>query len=242
MKFNLKTLLSFYSVTFLQESADGALPSESPGGPTINPSGVGLRPASRSLSQEKVKGQATSDTSGLSFSALSESASLVSSLVSRLKQRLTTDGSILFKMTWKEKATPSGRSVYLLRASAHRTSGKGCGSWPTPTKTDSVRAPSENFTTTNITLNHAAILSAWPTPTTRDFRDGGECKNVEVKSILGRVVWLVSGATPSGSPAATEKKDRLNPQFSRWLMGYPDEWANSAPTETPSSRKSVRNS
>ncbi|MGO4151451.1 hypothetical protein [Cupriavidus sp. YAF13] len=36
--------------------------------------------------------------------------------------------------------------------------------WPTPTQMDSVRQPSQNFTTTNITLNHAVVLSGWPTP------------------------------------------------------------------------------
>jgi site-specific DNA-cytosine methylase len=47
-----------------------------------------------------------------------------SSLVSKLKQRLTTDGSTLFNLTWREKATPAGRLVYRLRASGRRTSDK----------------------------------------------------------------------------------------------------------------------
>ncbi|MFC5428061.1 hypothetical protein ACFPTO_04440 [Paraburkholderia denitrificans] len=41
-------------------------------------------------------------------------------------------GSTLFTLTWKERATPSGRSISALRASVRRTSGSGCGSWPTP--------------------------------------------------------------------------------------------------------------
>jgi DNA (cytosine-5)-methyltransferase 1 len=48
-----------------------------------------------------------------------------SSLVSKLKQRLTTDGSILFNLIWKAKATPAGRQVYRLRASGRRTLDKG---------------------------------------------------------------------------------------------------------------------
>lgn len=38
--------------------------------------------------------------------------------------------------------------------------------WPTTTSTDAVRCPSEEFTTPNITLNHAAVLAGWNTPDT----------------------------------------------------------------------------
>jgi hypothetical protein len=48
-----------------------------------------------------------------------------------------------------------------------------CG-WPTPTRTDSVRTPSQNFTTHNITLNHAALFSGWPTPQASDSTGGGQ--------------------------------------------------------------------
>ncbi|GAB7525367.1 hypothetical protein PBS_43560 [Paraburkholderia sp. 2C] len=33
-------------------------------------------------------------------------------------------------------------------------------------------------------------LSSWPTPTTRDHKDGSECANVSLNALLGRVVWL----------------------------------------------------
>ena len=83
-------------------------------------------------------GCATSGTYGRTGSISSSSAALRSSLVSRLKQRLDTGGSILFKLTWKDAATPSGMPVSRLRASAHRTSDSGCGSWPTPQTFDHV--------------------------------------------------------------------------------------------------------
>ena len=40
--------------------------------------------------------------------------------------------------------------------------------WPTPTQTDSLRRPGKNFTSKNITLNHAAVMAGWPTPVAND--------------------------------------------------------------------------
>lgn len=36
----------------------------------------------------------------------------------------------------------------------------------------------------------------WPTPTTRDHKDGSECANVPLNSLLGRVAWLAGWTTP----------------------------------------------
>lgn len=41
--------------------------------------------------------------------------------------------------------------------------------WPTPTQTDAVRSPSQDFTTPNLTLNHAGVLAGWPTPAAQEF-------------------------------------------------------------------------
>jgi hypothetical protein len=40
---------------------------------------------------------------------------------------------------------------------------------------------------------------------------------------------VVSGLTSNGSPAGTEKPGQLNPAFSLWLQGFPEEWGDYAP-------------
>ena len=41
--------------------------------------------------------------------------------------------------------------------------------------------------------------TGWPTPTTRDWKDGAECENVSINSLLGRAVWLAGWPTPQTS-------------------------------------------
>ncbi len=120
------------SATSLPDSAAGVTPCALPDGPRTDLFGQVVARANPSAQPAAVAASPTNVTSGLPGSTSSASADLTLSLVSKLKQRLTTDGSILFKLTWREKVTPAGRLVSLLRASARRTSGNDCGSWLTP--------------------------------------------------------------------------------------------------------------
>ena len=221
------------------------------------------------------KAQTTSVTCGPSGLSSLSSADLTLSLGNKLKARLSTDGSTLFNLTWKEKVTALGLPVSLLRGSAHRISDTDCTSWPTPT-VDSASNRTTPYAQGGLPLTVAANLASWPTPSStvieakskppimshrkptdpqigladvvvhlaswptplradgRGSAGAAKHKNSE----LPNAVRLVSGPTPIGSTAKTEKPAQLNPAHSRWLMGLPPEWDVCAPTATPSSRKS----
>ena len=174
---NFKNLLN---VTSSQGSASGVTHSDPQGGKTTDQSGQDLVRANLSAEQAIKKGLLTSGTSGLIGSTSSNSANLQRSLENRLRRKTDLVGSTLYKLTWKERTTPSGLSISALRASAHRTSGKDSGSWQT---------------------------NGWATPTTRDGKggyQGGRIRNGKISTDTLDVTAQLSGwATPTSMTGGT---------------------------------------
>jgi len=110
--------------------------------------------------------------------------------------------------------------------------------WPTPTTDDA-----NNVTRDSGEFKSLARTSGWATPCTpRDndsdysaFRWNPNKKQDDPNTqLLGRTTPL--------SSVPMEKRGALNPEFVRWLMGYPAAWGSCAATATQSSRKSRRRS
>nr|WP_313014575.1 hypothetical protein [Brevundimonas sp.] len=82
-----------------------------------------------------------------------------------------TDSLRLSSRHWKEWVTAL-RLEYSQRAAPEpATSASAFSSWPTATVMDHARSPGADFTTTNITLNHA--IATWSTPRATDGEKGG---------------------------------------------------------------------
>ena len=177
---DLTTSLDTPSATFLQGSESGHTHSGSPDGPTTGPSGQAHRLGSLSAQQAKDLGLLTSGTYGRRSSISSMSAALTRSLESRLRARTRSLGSTMYGMTWKERATPSGRSISALRASVRRISVSDSSSsvteasaspWVTPSARDWKDTPGmaterEDGRSRLDQLPRQANLAAWPSPTT----------------------------------------------------------------------------
>lgn len=158
------TLPASRSATSSPASASGATRFGAPAGQMIDLFGPVPVRANLSARQAKELGLMTSGTYGRTSIGSSASAALQLSMESRLRAQMSGLGSTLYKLTWKAWTTPSGPVRFRLRASARRTSGTGSSGWPAPTATDALRCPAADFTTANITLNHAAVLAGWGTP------------------------------------------------------------------------------
>lgn len=225
------------SATFLPGSACGPTLSDSQDGRMTVRCGPDRVLASLSPRQAEERGLLTSGTYSRTGSISSMSASLQSSLASRLQARTGSDGSILYKLTWKERVTPSGRLICALRASRLRISGNGSGSsrkgWATPSQRDfKSEEATDEFNAKRWAhsrgkpLSAEATLAGWVSPTAQDHSRGGkEARPHDTGVPLSQQEVIAGWPTPmAGTPAQNGNNPAGNNDSSRRtvaLAGWP---------------------
>lgn len=200
---------------------DGVTPCALPDGLTSEPSGPAVARVSRSRPADRGLAPTIRAIFGLRGSASSMSAALQRSLVNRLRASQALRGSIVFTLTWKERTTPSGRVISLLRASARRTAASGYGSWPTPLVNDTNGSGYAYGSPTNrdmisLKLCGAVKLAAWPTVKSADADRGGDPRRFRGeqsqngrRSNLVDAVCLASWNTPTADEAGGTPDDMV---------------------------------
>ena len=197
-------------------SASGLTHCEGPDGQMRIPCGQGHARVSHSVQPDGSAASTISVISGPHGSGSSESVSLTSSLASRLRAALGSRGSTLFRLTWKERHTPSGRSIPALRASARRTSDSDSTSWPSPVSEDAESGARHGYMQAGnqgTTLLDAARLASWPSPTAENFEgdpmllEARRARMAEAQGnngfglTLGNAAQLAAWATPKTTDA-----------------------------------------
>jgi len=187
--------------------------------------------ANLSPRQAEEKGLLTSGTYGPTTTISSESAALGKSLLSRFQAKTDLLGSILYKLTWKERTTPIGRSIVALRASGHRTSGRGnmvladaLKGWNTAKATDgSNGGPNQ----AGGLLPADASLSGWITASARDWkntagmateRPDGRSRIDQLPRQVQMTGWPTANA--SNGSGGGQAKRALNPDRSNDLNDF----------------------
>jgi hypothetical protein len=176
-----------------------------------------------------------------------------------VRRRLGKFGSIECELTWKDCITASGQRLFRLVPSTRHTSENASGgspnsaTWVSPTAMDGSRGvapPRPHDKGIPLSQQVGATAATWATVTAHDVRYAGypesfETRNSERSQPLNEQAAhlpLGTGTNTTGSPARTASRGALNPEFTFWLMGLPQEFLAFAPAAMPSSRSWRRKS
>ena len=216
------------NATSLRVSEGGVSPSVMLDGPKTDPCGPEAVRASRSVPQARDSAPPTNGTSGPCSLNSSDSASLQSCMVNKLRARLEGRGSPAYSLTWKEWVIDGQEPICALRGSGRTTSGNDCSGWPTPACSDEnfARGTPEYAERTMMRENPQSSLAlkchlaGWPTPTTATNLETPEAAEKEFTretngggglSKLTVVCHLAGWATP----ASRDFRDTGNLESSR---------------------------
>ena len=230
------SLPDLFNVTSSPALVAGATPCALPDGPRIDLFGRAVAPANPSAPPVPGGALPTNAISGLSGSTSSASADLTLSLVSRLKQRLTTAGSTLFSLTWREKVTPAGRLVSRLAASARRTLDNDCGLWQTPQAMDTM-TPRDPATfdkwnnerdgrknrkfVSNLPQAVLQHMGSWPTPQASVGTNDLNWKATDGRMKPNKMGWAASLASWVSPRAQDGERGGSMSEALKWAAGAP---------------------
>jgi len=156
-------------------------------------------------------------------------------LASRLRLALDVHGSPEYALTWKTWDMPSGPPICALRASGRRTSDSGYSGWPTPDTPNGGRGIShatqhgatfydKRGKKVQLSLENAAKLSGWATPSARDWKNGQaspETMARNARPLNEQAVMLAGWPTPKAQrPEQATTFTRGNP-----TLGMAAGWA-----------------
>ena len=213
--------------TYAPASESGPMRSAQPDGPMTGLSGQEVSRANLSARQAREKGLLTSGIYGQQASTSSSSAAPTSCLESRYRARTVSLGSTLYRVIWKVRVTPLGRSIPAQRASVLRTSGKGStgqrNGWPTPRAEDAESSGIRHSRGVFDTLTAASSLAGWLTPSANEDAAGNP--GAKMQAMLGSQVKLAGWPTPmAGTPAQNGNNEAGNNDSSRktvTMAGWP---------------------
>lgn len=147
-------------------------------------------------------------------------------------------------------ASPTGRRPDGSKATVSLNAVACLSGWATPTAAlanKGVRTTEggirEAMRSRGLDLAAMACLSGWASLASRDWKGATHGRwGSNARPLNEQVRYLASGPTTTSSTAPMGRRAALDPAFSRWLMGFPAEWDDCAPTATRLTRGSRRRS